>query len=114
MSKNPKIKYSGFHYDDSVDSFVRYHFSNTYVAVLFDVNRLLTGSNTDEILEFKKRYWLEDVSLADMLHSEWCVIEFEKKSHMEEYLYEIGDGYVYAKFYNKGALYEEICEPEDH
>ena len=31
---------------------------------------------------------------------------------MEEYLYEIGDGYIYAKFYVKGSLYEEICEPD--
>ena len=56
MSKNPKFKYSGFHYDDSVDTFVRCHFADSYVAVLFDVNRFLSGSNTDEILEFKKRY----------------------------------------------------------
>jgi hypothetical protein len=33
---------------------------------------------------------------------------------MEEYLYEVSDGYVYARFYNKGLLYEEICEREDY
>ena len=107
------FKFSGFHYDDSVDTFIRCHYDSSYVCVLFDLANHILNSNTDEIQEFRKRYWLDEVSLADILHSEWCVLEFKTKGNMEEYLYEIGDGYVYAKFYNKGALYEEICEADE-
>ena len=40
-------------------------------------------------------------------------LEFDNKTKMEEYLYEIGDGYLYAKFYAKGSLYDEICEHDE-
>ena len=46
------------------------------------------------------------------MHADWVVLEFDTKGKMEEYLYEIGDGYIYARFYNKGSLYDEICEHE--
>ena len=106
------FKFSGFHYDDSIDTFVKTHYRDSHVCVLFDIHQMITGMNTDEIIDFRKRYWLDEVSLADILHSEWCVLEFKTKGNMEEYLYEIGDGYVYAKFYIKGSLYDEICEAD--
>ena len=46
------------------------------------------------------------------MHADWVTLEFDTKGKMEEYLYEIGDGYIYARFYNKGSLYDEICEHE--
>ena len=107
------FKFSGFHYDDSVDTFVRCHYDDAYICVLFDVANHILNSNTDEILEFRKRYWLEDTSMSDIMHADWCVLEFDNKTKMEEYLYEIGDGYLYAKFYAKGSLYDEICEHEE-
>ena len=106
------FRFSGFSYEDSVDTFMKCHYDDSYCCVLFDLAKYILDSNTDEIQEFKKRYWLQKISISDLMHADWCVLEFDTKTKMEEYLYEIGDGYIYARFYNKGSLYDEICEPE--
>ena len=106
------FRFAGYHWDDSVDTFVRCHYADSHVCVLFDLASQILNSDTDEIIEFRKRYWLEKTSISDIMHADWCVLEFENKTKMEEYLYQIGDGYVYAKFYVKGSLYEEVCEEE--
>ena len=74
------FKFSGFHYDDSVDTFVRCHYDSAYICVLFDVANHILNSNTDEIMEFRKRYWLEDTSMSDIMHADWCVLEFDNKT----------------------------------
>ena len=106
------FKFSGFSYEDSIDTFVKCHYDESYCCVLFDIAKHILNSNTDEINEFRKRYWLKHISLSDIMHADWVSLEFDTKGKMEEYLYEIGDGYIYARFYNKGSLYDEICEHE--
>ena len=106
------FKFSGFTYEDSIDTFMKCHYSDSYCCVLFDIAKHILDSNTDEINEFRKRYWLKHISLSDIMHADWVTLEFDTKGKMEEYLYEIGDGYIYARFYNKGSLYDEICEHE--
>ena len=52
-------------------------------------------------------------TLANVKDLDKEVVIFDNKTKMEEYLYEIGDGYIYAKFYAKGSLYDEICEHDE-
>ena len=105
--------FSGLHYEESIDAFIKLYYENSYCCVLFDLSDYIAGATVEEVKDFRRRYWLEDITMSDLLHCDSCVLEFETKGKMEEYLYEISDGFVYARFYSKGYLHEEITDTEN-
>ena len=56
------FKFSGFSYEDSIDTFMKCHYDKSYCCVLFDIAKYILDCNTDEIIEFRynRSVWTPD------------------------------------------------------
>ena len=106
---NFKNRYTQDYYD-AVDIIIRGQYYDSYICVLFDINSTLCDMDEKHGRDLIEGLRLKDFDIIELYQSDYIILEFDSFVDMEEYLFRIEHQNIFAKFYKKGELFEELPE----
>lgn len=97
-------------YYDAVDILVRGQYYDSYVCVLYDVSTTLQDMDENHAMTLIEELSLKDFDINELYQSDYMILEFDSHVDMEQYLFRIEHQNIFAKFFKKGELFEELPE----